>query len=200
MKDIKFELGQWVGTENGYGQIMYIRPYFVEDYENDRKGRKNGEFIQFIYVCKILCGFDGKIKKSKRINIYTSISQIDKDGLVHLKDIRENQKKEYEKYILYDDKISIYDELFVKYKLDIVDYDKEFVEKQIKQINIRLYPAFTYKEFIKVFKEYDFPFQSENIVQYGHNISNYIELRFDSNLYKIKDKEVVFDNVKVIRS
>lgn len=32
---------------------IYIRPYFVEDYENDRKGRKNGEFIQFIYICKI---------------------------------------------------------------------------------------------------------------------------------------------------
>jgi hypothetical protein len=48
MKDLEFEIGQWVGTEDGYGQIIYIRPYFVEDYENDRKGRKNGEFIQFI--------------------------------------------------------------------------------------------------------------------------------------------------------
>lgn len=198
MKNLKFELGQWVSTEDGYGQIMYIRPFFVEDYENYRQGRKNGEFIRYIYVCKILCGFEGKIRKSKRINIYTSISPIDKEGLVHLKNIKENQKEEYEKYIIFDDKTSICDQLFVTYKLDILDFDKGLVEKQIKEINSRLYPAFTYKEFSKIFKEYDFPFKLECIVEYGEGDKNSLQLRFDSFLYKVKDKEVVFNNVRMI--
>lgn len=198
MKDLKFELGEWVSTEDGYGQIMYVRPFFVEDYENNRQGRKNGEFIRYIYVCKILCGFEGKIKKAKRINIYTSISPISKEGLTYLKNIKENQKEEYEKYIFFDDKISICDQLFVKYKLDIFDYDKELVEKQIKEINSRLYPAFTYKEFSKIFKEYNFPFKLESIVEYGEGDKNCIQLRFDSFLYKVKDKQVVFNNVRMV--
>ncbi len=197
MKELNFELGQWVGTENGYGQIIYIRPFFVEDYENYRQGRKNGEFIRFIYICKILCGFEGKIKKSRRIDIYTSISPIDKEGLVHLKNIKEHQKEEYEKYIFFDDKISINKQLFRDYKLDNLDYDKILIENQIKDINNRLYPAFTYKEFIKVFKEYDFPFKIENMVQYGEGNKNSIMLRFDSFLYKVKGKEVIFDNVRI---
>jgi hypothetical protein len=197
MEELKFELGEWVGTDNGYGQILYIRPFFVEDYEDNRQDRKNGEFIKYIYVCKNLCGFEGKIKKSKRIDIYTSISKIDKKGLLHLKNIKEHQKEEYQKYIFFDDKLSINKQLFRYYKLDNLDFDKTLIEDKIKEINNKLYPAFTYREFVKVFKEYDFPFKIENMVQYGEGNKNSIMLRFDSFLYKVKEKEVIFNNVRV---
>jgi hypothetical protein len=199
MKDLEFEIGQWVGTEDGYGQIIYIRPYFVEDYENDRKGRKNGEFIQFIYICKILCDFNGKIRKSKRINIYTSVEPIDQKGLSFLNKIKTTQNSEYIKYILFEDKVSIHQQLFIKYKISKDNFEIEIVEKQIKEINKRLYPAFTYKEFINIFQEYDFPFKVEDILPYGHVNRNCLELRFDSNLYKVKDKQVIFDNVILVR-
>jgi hypothetical protein len=80
MDKLNFELGQWVSTEDGYGQIMYIRAFFVEDYENNRKEMKNGDFKRYLFICKILCNFSGKLKTSNRIKVYSSISPIDKEG------------------------------------------------------------------------------------------------------------------------
>lgn len=160
MNELEFELGQWVITEDGYGQIIYIRPFFVEDYENHRQGRKNGEFIRYLFVCKMLCRFDGKIIKTKRINIYTSINPIDNKGSSHLNYIKDYLKDEYVKYLLYDDKISICKQLFLEYRLNVINFNNEIICSQIKEIDRKLYPAFTYKEFVKYFKEYDFPFNS----------------------------------------
>lgn len=184
-------------TGNGYGQILYIRPYFVEDYENYRKGRKNGEFVRFIYICKILCGLDGKLKKTNRIIIDTSISTIDKKGMKFLEEIKHNQKEEYIKYILYDEKISITKKLLLDYKLDTLEYDEDEVMNQLNEIYYRLFPAFTYKEFANEFKKYEFPFKLENLVVYGGSNLNCVTLRFDSVLYKTKDKEAIFNDVRI---
>ncbi len=198
MKELEFELGQWVITDDGYAQIMYIRPFFVEDYENNRQSRKNGEFIRYVYVCKVLCGFDGKIRKAKRINIYTSINPIDEKGLYHFNYIKENLKEEYVKYLIYEDKISICKQLFLYFRLDELDFNEEITKTQIKEINNILYPTFTYRDFAKEFKKYNFPFKLENLLEYGEGNKNCILLRFDSYLYKVKDKEVIFDYVRVM--
>jgi hypothetical protein len=196
MKELNYEIGQWIACSEGYGQIIFIRAYFVEDYEIDRKGRKNGEFIRYIYVIKILCGFDGKIKKSNRIKIDTSCSPIDKKGLKYLEKIKIDQKDEYNKYILYDEKNSLTDQLFLNYKLDVLEFDKDIVYNQIDEILYNLHPSFTYKDFANEFKKYEFPFKLENLVSGGTNL---IELRFDSRLYKTKDKEAVFDHLRIIK-
>lgn len=198
MNKLEFEIGQWVITEDGYAQIMYIRPFFVEDYENNRQGRKNGEFIRYVYVCKILCGFDGKIRKAKRINIYTSINPIDEKGLFHSNFIKENHKDEYLKYLFYEDKISLSKQLFLNFRLDMLDFNKEIVDAQIKEINYKLYPAFTYKEFAIELKKYNLPFKVENLIEYGGDNKKSLMLRLDSSLYKVKDKETIFNNVSLI--
>ncbi|PDS23083.1 hypothetical protein [Flavobacterium branchiophilum] len=199
MTDLKFEIGQWVMTGNGYGQILYIRPYFVEDYENYRKGRKNGEFVRFIYICKILCGLDGKLKKTKRIIIDTSISTIDKKGMKFLEEIKHNQKDEYLKYIVYDEKNNLVRQLFLNYNLDTLDFDIDLIENQFYELVNNLESSFTYKEFAKQFKEFDFPFKLENLIGYGcsHGEKGSIMLRFDSQLYKTKEKEAIFDDVRI---
>ena len=44
-----------------------------------------------MYIIKILCGFDGKIKKSNRIKNETSCSSIDKKGLKFVDKIKNEQ-------------------------------------------------------------------------------------------------------------
>lgn len=200
MEDLKFELGQWVEASGGYGQIIYIRPFFVEDYEINRKGRKNGEFIRFIYICKILCDFDGKIKKTNRFSVNTSIHPISKEGKLFVKSIKFEQIEEYQKYILYDQKNSIKGELFLNYRLDTIDFDLDFIENQFYDLISNLNFGFTYKEFANLFKKYNFPFKLENLDGYALSDTldgSKIMLRFDSQLYKTKDKEAIFDYARI---
>lgn len=200
MKELNFDIGQWVACSLGYGQIIYIRAYYIEDYENHRQGRKNGEFIMYMYIIKILCGFDGRIKKSNRIINSTSIEPIDKQGKEFVEKIKKELKDEYNKYILYDEKNSLNYQLFLEYKLDKLDFDIDKIEDKFYEFVNQLNPSFTYKEFSKLFKEYDFPFKLENLN--GYALSDRLEgpkvqLRFDSKLYKTKDKEAIFDNVRI---
>lgn len=204
MEDLNLELGQWIGCAEGYGQIMYIRAYYVEDYENHRQGRKNGEFISYMYIIKILCGFDGKIKKSNRIKNETSCSPIDKSGKEFVEKIKKEQKEEYNKYILYDEKVSLTRELNLEYELDTLEFDKNKVMNQFNKIYNNLLPTFTYKEFVKEFKKYEFPFKLENLLDYRwiyggseRIILAVITLSFESVLYKTKDKQAVFNDVSI---
>ena len=203
MEELNFELGQWVTCSLGYGQIMYIRAYYIEDYENHRQGRKNGEFIRYMYIIKILCGFDGKIRKSNRIINSTSIEAIDEQGLKFVEKIKKEQKEEYNKYILYDEKVSLTRGLNLDYKLDTINYDENQVIEQLNEIYYSLSPSFTYKEFANEFRKYEFPFKLENLLEYGwiygseQKILAVITLRFESVLYKTKDKQAIFNDVKI---
>jgi hypothetical protein len=205
MKELNFELGQWVGCSMGYGQVMYIRAYHVEDYENDRKGRKNGEFIRYLYIIKILCGLEGKIKKSNKIIISTIIEPIDKQGKEFVEKIKKEEKEKYHKYILYDETNSLTDQLFLTFYLHTLEYDEDEVMENFTEIYFNLFPSFTYKEFSKEFKKYDFPFKLENLLEYSgtstrektNEIKGVVTVRLDSVLYKTKDKEAIFNDVRI---
>jgi hypothetical protein len=202
MEKLKFELGEWVGTDHGYGQIMYVRPFFAEDYENQLHIYKKGTFKRYVYICKILCGFDGKIRKTKRINIYTVVDSIDKNGKAFVKEIKQNQNEEYLKYIFYDDKKDLTSQKFVYYKLDHFDFKNKEIEEKLYLMYQNLEGAFTYKEFMKEFKKHDMPFKLENIIEYGGAIGSEssVCLRFDSRMYKVKNNEAVFYWVQFFRS
>lgn len=189
----RFEIGQWMECEDGYGQILYIRDLFVESFSIDQGEKRIGDFLRTIFICKILCDFDGKIKKRKRINSYTSINPIKKINLEQVKKIKKNEKEYYD-YIHYEDKIDICRQIFLVYKTDASN--KEELKSQIAEINNRLQPAFTFKEFVKECKKSNFPFKVEDFVRYGQAYGkSIIRLRLDSFLYKTKGAESIFHNI-----
>jgi len=196
--ELTFELGQWVTTEDGYGQIIYIRPLYVENYVTDRKNRKNGEFIRRIFICKILCDFKGKIKI--KINIYASASKIDKEGAEFVKNIKINQTDEYQKYLVFDDKVDICRQIFLEYKVsDKSSLKTDDLKQKLSDINKKLYPAFTFNEFVLECNMQNFPIKVEDFIPYGQTIKNdeKITLRLDSYLYKVRGKESVFQHVNL---
>jgi hypothetical protein len=195
---IPFELGQWVSTEDGYGQVMYVRPFYVEDYETKRNERKNGEFIRYIFICKILCDFKGKIKN--KIGIYTSINKLDKEGTGIVKDIKTDQPVEYAKYIVHDDKEDICRQVFLDYQVvNKSSMNLEEVEEKLADIEKNLYPAFTFKEFVAECTKQKFPIDLKMLVPYGNSAKKEerVTLRLDSYLYKVKGKEAIFHAVRM---
>ncbi|HEY0652689.1 MAG TPA: hypothetical protein VGD65_06155 [Chryseosolibacter sp.] len=198
--EIPFELGQWVTTEDGYGQVMYIRSFYIEDYETQRRERRNGAFIRYIFICKILCDFNGKIRKNKRINIYTSISKLDKDGAAYVKGIKLDQPGEYAKYIVHDDKVDICRQLFLDYQVvNKSSLNIEEVGAKLAEIELNLLPAFTFKEFVDECRKQNFPIDLKLLVPYGYSAKKEerITLRLDSYLYKVKGKEAIFHGVRM---
>ncbi len=191
-----FELGQWVGTEDGYGQILDIRPLYVENYETDRRERKNGEFIRNIFICKILCDFNGKVKT--KIRVYTSINNLSKEGAALVKAIKQKQPSDYLNYIIFDDKIDVCRQIFLDYKLPTKsDVIVEELKQKISHIEKGLLPAFTFKEFLEKCRENQFLVDVEKFIPYGYTIKEEekITIRLDSYRYKVKGKESVFHRV-----
>lgn len=69
MKQI-FELRDWVATDDGLGQVIYNRPIHVEKYNKQDGNEKVGTHIRNLYVCKILCDFEGKPKRIFKTDIF----------------------------------------------------------------------------------------------------------------------------------
>jgi hypothetical protein len=63
-----FEIGQWVELIEGIGQVIYVRENFVEKFTEEYfEGKKVGAYIYDVVVCKLLCDFNGKIRKKNRV-------------------------------------------------------------------------------------------------------------------------------------
>lgn len=194
-----FEIGSWVATEDGYGQVLYNRKCYYEEFTIDSSDKKKGDFERVIYICKILCGFEGKIKSRFLINMYTSVQELSKKEEKLVQKIKAENPEGYRNYITEEGKEVLMRQVFLTYKVDdnLVD---EVLEK-INTINRKLRPSFTFKEFAKEFKKNDMPFSYQDFYKKGqsYNRSEVVSLRFDSFLYATKKKESVFNNVVAIK-
>jgi hypothetical protein len=191
-----FHIGQWVATEDGYGQIIYIRKIFSESFSKDNSD--NGTFLRMIYLCKIFCNFKGKIKKSHQLRSYTRVDSLTPKKITFVDEIKEANNDKYLNYIYYDDKVNLKKQIFLTYEID--KSNVKSIEEKINSINSEIKPSFTFKEFIKESKNQNLPINLKNFKKYGEtfNRSNVIDLRFDSELYKVKGNNSIFTNVILI--
>ncbi|WP_440904446.1 hypothetical protein ACMZOO_16805 [Catenovulum sp. SX2] len=69
----EFELNDWLVTEDGVCQVLGSQKYVVEPFfQKEYPSYGLGDEFENKLVCKILCGFDGKPRKSRYINHYSS--------------------------------------------------------------------------------------------------------------------------------
>lgn len=194
-----FEIGTWVATEDGYGQVLFNRKLYIEEFTLAFNKGKIGDFERTIYLCKILCGFNGKIKSRFSIKVYTSIQELNEKEENLVQKIKVDNPEGYKNYITEEGKELLTGQVFLTYKID--DNQVEEVLEKISTINRKLKPFFTFKEFAKEFKKNDMPFSYKDFYKYGYsyNRSEVISLRFDSLLYATKKKESIFNNVVAIK-
>lgn len=192
-----FDIGEWVEYEDGYGQILYVRPKYFEIYDKAFYKGKVGDFISMYYICKTLCGFTGKVKKRNRITLQTSINRISDKGKQILEELKTNNSLEYENYIIFDDKVNIHDQIFLNYYFPHSRFNE--VKEKLTKIYNSLYPCFTFKELVSESKKENFPFDLKNVIPLHHGFSDNekISLRLDSDLYKVKNKQSIFNNYRV---
>ncbi len=194
-----YDIGCWVSTEDGYGQILYNRPLYIEEFTLASKDSIIGEFDKIIYICKVFCGFEGKIKSRFLIKSYTSVQDMSKKDEKIVQKIKAENPEEYKNYITEEGKEFLLRQVFLTFKVDNNQVN-EVIEK-ISNVNRQLKPSFTFKEFAKEFAKNDMPFSYQEFYKKGqvYNMSEVVTLRFDSILYATKKKESIFNNVVAIK-
>ncbi len=194
-----FEIGSWVSTEDGYGQVLFNRQLYIEEFTLATKSGKKGELERVMYICKVLCGFEGKIKSRFLVKNYTSVQELSKKEEKLVQKIKAENPEGYKNYITEEGKEVLMRQVFLTYKVD--DNQVDEVLEKINTINRQLKPSFTFKEFAKEFKKNDMPFSYQDFHKKGqsYNRSEVVSLRFDSFLYATKKKESVFNNVVAIK-
>ena len=194
------EIGQWIACEDGIGQVLSIKEVYRESFEESKEGEKVGELRQTNAICKILCDFDGRIKKRKRIKSFLQkhCTPITSNYQQIIDSIKNDYPSDYYAYILYDDILEVSNVIRLRYKVS-----KEYfvaIHQSIERIRNRLLPAFTFKDFAKEIKKENVPINLKNFIGYGceYDRNEIIEIILNNRFYKQKGKEKIFDWVKVV--
>jgi hypothetical protein len=197
MKEL-FDIGEWVSTEDGLGQVIYNRPIHVEKFNKQKGKDKVGTHLRNLYICKVLCDFEGKPKRSFKTNIYSSIDRLNPNDLELIEQVKKISPDLYEKYLLSENKTLLQHQCFVSFGL--FNIEKDLLQAKFVNIKDKLANEFTFKEFEKVFNNENMSFDILEYIQYGYTKpqgSTELKIRFDADLYKVRDKEFVFKNFRV---
>lgn len=194
-----YDIGNWIGTEDGLGQVLYNRNLYYEEFDLATGNYKKGEFKRTVYICKILCDFEGKIKSRFKVDLYTSIDLLDKIENEYISKLKLNFPDQYNKYLLFEPKENLTRQVFLEYNINKDELAK--VRHEINHIYNRLPRTFTFKEFKKSANASELPFKISNFIKYNEkkDRSNCITIRLDSDLYKTKGKEALFRDIAVIK-
>ena len=194
-----YDIGEWIATEDGYGQILYNRNLYYEEFDKANNECKPGEFNRSVYICKILSDFEGNPKTRIKLDLYTSINKLKRKEKMLINQIKSNNPSDYKKYLLNEPKENVTRQVFLEYH--IKESELQIVKEEINNICSCLSRTFTFKEFKKEGKKSKLPFQISDFIKNEEkkDRSKCITLRFDSQLYRTKGKETLFDSIRVIK-
>jgi hypothetical protein len=188
-----FEIGQWVHLTEGIGQILLVRTMHVEKYTTEYyEGRKLGEYIDDVLVCKLLCDYSAKIRKKNRIVAARSSNcePIDAESRETVSRIKDQTPDEYRRYLVYDEKADIGGSVSIEFSLPS-ERIKE-VEEEMARVQGCLPNSFTFTEFLKASKEAGLSLDFESTRMYTPGTGQNFSLIFFNRLYKSINKERVY--------
>lgn len=187
------QVGQWVQLTEGIGQVLVVRAIHVEKYTTEYyEGKKVGEYIDDVLICKLLCDFSGKIRKKNRILATRSAycEPLDRESRDTLSKIKKQIPDEYRRYLIYDEKADIGGSVSIEFSLSS-ERIKE-VEEEISRIKTCLPTSFTFKEFLKIAKETGLSLDFESSRIYTPGKGQNFSLIFFNRLYKSINKERIY--------
>lgn len=194
------ELGQWVVSEDGLGQVLSLHKHHRESFEEAFHGEKVGQITHVFAICKILCDFSGKIRKNKLLKVYQTkhIKPVSQDQKQLISHIQIHQVEAYQRYLFYDEKPGPTNSISLLFKVGGQHFKD--IDRKIKEIRQHLPHFFRFKAFKKAFRQTSMPFELENYLRYGTEYSrdDTIQLVFHNHGYKTIGKEKIFDAISVI--
>lgn len=150
---MRFELGQWVKSENGIGQVIWIRPlteipfFPLKKYEKDQVDEFGN--YKYIYVVKYFLNHKFKILNNFFFNSCNEswIRPLDNDDIKNLNDLKKNKK--YYKYLTHDEFITpkFHKEVFFiiprinidQIKVDLIEFKKSINGKYFYIDDLKLF-------------------------------------------------------------
>ena len=120
------------------------------------------------------------------------------EELIFIRSIKESLPDTYNKYLLSENKKILQHQSFVSYGL--FDIDVDLLKTKFLNIQNKLPYEFTFKEFEKIFNNENMSFNILDYIKHEHvqpKESTKLTIRFDSDQYKVRNKEFIFKNFRV---
>lgn len=195
----KLTKDQWVDGLDGIGQILSLHNFYVEEYSPEIiEGKSVGDFLRTIAVYKVLCHFNGKVRKRNIIlscnaNLCRPISKNSQD---FVKAIQDNQPNDYEKYIAYQKKKPIDHtvDIWLKVPVEI----RMQIQEGISSINKELNKPFIYPEFEEKLKDHRIKINLDLMHNDEYPPKNNFIISFFNDNFLVKNKRALFTMVKGI--
>ena len=194
-----YEIGQWIGSTEGLGQVLFIREDYVEKYSSEYfEGKKVGEDLGDILVYKQLCDFTGKLRKKDLINWAPAryCEPISDQYRKMVEAIKSNSPEEYRRYLVYDSRLvtTVTTEISFRVPPDAISS----VEKVINEINKTIKKPFTLKEFLATASEMELPLDFSQVKKYVPGSGQNFTVNLSCPLYKTINKQRISARVKVV--
>lgn len=180
----------------GIGQVIYVRENFVEEFTEEYfEGRKVGDYIYDVLVCKLLCDFNGKIRKKNRVLAVRDryCKPIDKESKRIVDFVKSESPKEYRDYVIWDDKSDIGGSVAIEFAVpgDLISH----LQQQIGAINDALPSSFTLKEFLALSAEKNLSLDFGQAKKYVPGTGLNFSVILFNRLYKTVGKKRIYTKV-----
>lgn len=188
-----YEIGQWVELAEGIGQVIFVREIFTERFTEEYfEGSKVGSYSYDVLVCKLLCDYEGKVRKKDRVIAVRDeyCNMIDKESQKLVEAIKINSPTEYREYIVSDDKADIGGSVSIDFIVPVDLIDK--LKDEISKIDEALPNFFTLKEFLAVAKEKGLQLDIKQARKYVPGTGLNFSVILFNRLYKTVNKQRIY--------
>lgn len=193
-----FESGDWIDTLDGIGQVLLVKAEYVEEFIFDsvRKGKNIGDVDHISVIYKLLCDYDGKLRKRNKIataNI-NACDPISKQSKLVLGSIKEKNSDAYKEFIelRYEDRKPILHVFSFNISKDYL-----YILDEVNRINEGISHPFVFKELNCYLKaEYGLDLLKQEKIEHTEC---YIDISLINEDFSINErKERLFNKIKIV--
>lgn len=196
MATTSFEIGAWVETFEGIAQVLYVRENFVEKYTPEFcDGGKVGAYLFDMLVCKLLCNFDGKIRKKNRTTALRSdyCKSADAESMAMVESIKKNFPDDYRNFVVGDERADVGDSVLICF--NVREDAIAGLHEEIDAINCALGKSFTISEFVDMAKDRKIALDFTQVKPHTAGASVNFAVVLFNRLYKTVGKNRIYSRV-----
>lgn len=198
-----FEMGQWVLTEDGIGQVLNKVDWYVEEFVELRPydDFNLGDLYKTFVKVKLYCDFKGKPKKKFKTEYYHGYAceNLSKSDIKKLeKSIKKNSSR-YEQFLKYEYSENLYSLVELTYDIEIDLFDG--LSKVLNDFLREHQSGFTFHELKIKIEAADLGIDMLSFIREGYVSSRGkgITIVLFNSEYQSKNKQRVFQFAKLVK-
>lgn len=200
-----FEQGQWIDALDGIGRVEFSQDHYVEEFHFEWEGHKQelptdrvkklGDHLQTVVVYKLLCKFDGKLRKRGLLTSCNAryCNELEKKSKAVLEKIKTGQPDAYQRFLDYREKKPF--GAVIGLEIVVTTESAPLIEGKLRAITENLACPYTFDEFNELAKREDLDLLGD----IGSRTSDdlVIGIHMFNEMFKVRDKRALFTETDI---